>query len=165
MHEFIHFPPGGEPVRPVSKAAQAVLEILTDGLGGPNDIHRRYDNAPGAFMAVTVERVGANLYSVAHYFELNGDLMRDPEVVFWRHPDDGRFFPAEYTQDNIGLHQQLVEFDDAGEPVRYMRRYQASCASFCTTWMANIRRQQGLRKPPRRSTIPPAPATVEGGAA
>lgn len=39
-----------------------------------------------SFMAVTIELVGQNelgkLFSVAHYAEQNGDLMRDPEVVF-----------------------------------------------------------------------------------
>jgi ParB family transcriptional regulator, chromosome partitioning protein len=136
-------------LKPISKDAQAVLELLIEGLGGTADderASRKIDNAPGTYMAVTVERVGAAHYSVAHYHEQNGDLMRDPEVVFWKGPD-GRFYPVEFTQDGLPTpYQRLVEFTD-GEPGAVMARQQRSCATFCATWMANIKEQQGLKRP------------------
>jgi ParB family chromosome partitioning protein len=107
-------------------------------------------------MAVTVERVGARHYSVAHYHEQNGDLMRDPEVVFWQGPDD-RFYPIEFTQDGAPpIYQRLVEFED-GKPARIMERQQKGCAVFCSTWLVNIKRQQKLGKPRGRPPGAPKP--------
>lgn len=127
-------------MKPVSATAQRVLEILIAGL----DTHqsRKIDNSGGTFMAVHVERIGEDLFSVAHYFEQNGDMMADPDIVFWR--DCGRFYPVEYTQHALGIYQRLVTFEN-GRPVRFMSRQQADAASFTTTWMRNIKQQQRLR--------------------
>ena len=67
-------------------SALAVFNHLTDGLdlGG----HRKLDNASGTFMAVCVEKITERHYSIAHYFEQNGDLMADPEMTFFK-SDDG----------------------------------------------------------------------------
>jgi ParB family chromosome partitioning protein len=157
-------------MKAISKEAQSVLELLTEGLGGTADeerASRTIDNAHGTFMAVTVERVGAELYSVAHYYQQNGDRMRDPEVVFWRRPRDGRFCPVEWTHDGIGVgYQRLVEFDDSGKPAGIMVRQQRSCAVFCATWMVNIKKQQKLGRrrgrpggfPHGGVPFPPAPS-------
>lgn len=134
-------------MKAISLGAQAVLELLIDGLEGTNT-HRKIDNAPGTYMAVTVERVGAQRWSVAHYYEQNGDLMRDPEVVFWKGAD-GRYYPCEWTQDGAPgsyAYQLLIEFDDAGRPARVLDRRQRTTATFCATWMANIKAQQDLKK-------------------
>lgn len=127
-------------LKPVSATAQRVLETLIAGL----DVHqsRKIDNSRGTFMAVHVERVGEDFFSIAHYFEQNGDLMADPDIVFWR--DGGRFYPVEYTQHALGIYQRLVTFEN-GRPVRFMTRQQADAATFTTTWMRNIKQQQRLR--------------------
>jgi hypothetical protein len=139
-------------MKPIALGAQAVLELLIDGLEGENT-HRKIDNAAGTYMAVSVERVGARRWSVAHYYEQHGDLMRDPEVVFWQGADD-RFYPCEWTQDGMPgsyAYQLLIEFDDTGKPTRIAAKRQRDCATFCSTWMANIKAQQELKKtkPPR----------------
>ena len=65
--------------------AEAIFRKLTEGLVKVGD-HRKINNAPGSFMAVSIEIIGRSglgpLVSVAHYYEQNGDLMRDPDVVF-----------------------------------------------------------------------------------
>lgn len=127
--------------KPIAKPAQRVLEMLVGGLDAGQS--RKFDNAPGAFMAVHVERLADDFFSVAHYFEQDGDRMADPDVVFWRGPD-GRYYPAEYTQHSLGIYQRLITFE-GGRPVRFMARQQADVATFCTTWMRNIREQQRLR--------------------
>ena len=143
-------------MKAISKEAQSVLELLIEGLEGEHT-SRTFDNAPGTYMAASVERVGARRYSVAHYHEQNGDLMRDPEVVFWKGKDE-RFYPCEWTQDGMAGsagYAALIEFDDAGEPSGVMERQQRSCATFCATWMANLKEQQNLRRP--RGRPPGAP--------
>lgn len=131
-------------MKPISKTAQQTLEILISGLSYGGTSHRKIDNGGAGIMAVSVEIIGPRFVSVAHYYEQNGDLMADPEVVFWHGPD-GRFYPVEYKQDNLGSYQRLVVFDDAGQPVKISPRAQANVASFSTTWFRNIKIQQGLR--------------------
>jgi hypothetical protein len=152
--------------KPISQEAQKVLERLLQGV---DDRHtRKLDNGGECIMAVIVECVGPDRFSVAHYYEQNGDLMADPEVVFWRR--HGRYYPCEYKQDGLGLYQELIEFDpnDYARPVSFRPRAQADCASFCATWMRNIKHQQGglraltdgLRGPARNSEPEPEPPPV-----
>ena len=69
----------------LNEKAEAIFRKLTEGLVKVGD-HRKIDNAPGSFMAVSIEIIGRSglgpLMSVAHYYEQNSDLMRDPDVVF-----------------------------------------------------------------------------------
>ena len=93
-------------MRKVNPAAKRVLDELTKGLESVGD-HRKLDNAAGAFMAVAVEITDATsdgyLYvSVAHYGEQNGDLMRDPEMIFIKAPVSSDYFPSYYRNDYIG---------------------------------------------------------------
>jgi hypothetical protein len=93
-----------------------------------------------------------DLLSVCHYYEQNGDLMRDPEVVFLRrelkNPLSGKsvtyFFPTSFQQDNLGIYQELVRFDDKGKFSGLADTQQNQCTKFCNTWMENIRQQQKL---------------------
>lgn len=138
-------------MRAVSKSAGAVLDLLTEGLDKPGD-SRKIDNASPSFMAVSVERISDRppQFSVAHYYEQNGDLMRDPEMVFW-HAPDGSWYPTYFLQDNVGVEQTSVKFDDIGNVEGYYPKMQADHASFAGTWMRNIKSQQELKAPRRAS--------------
>jgi hypothetical protein len=130
-------------LRHVSRAARSVLETLVEGLDGLG-ASKKVDNAKGAFMAVCVERVEESghgpIFSVAHYFEQNGDLVPDPDVTFLRDAA-GDFYPLTY-QDAL-TYRRCVELDDDGS-VRVNRAQQADLAYFAANWTKNIRQQQGL---------------------
>lgn len=100
-----------------------------------------------SFMAVTIELVGQNelgkLFSVAHYAEQNGDLMRDPEVVFILGNDE-EFYPITIQQDFIGKYQDVLEYDETGKIKGWYPRLQADLASFANFWLKNIKYQQSL---------------------
>ncbi len=100
-----------------------------------------------SFMAVTIELVGQNelgkLFSVAHYAEQNGDLMRDPEVVFILGADE-EFYPVTIQQDFIGKYQDVLEYDETGKIKGWYPRLQADLASFANFWLKNIKYQQSL---------------------
>jgi len=100
-----------------------------------------------SFMAVTIELVGQNelgkLFSVAHYAEQNGDLMRDPEVVFILGNDE-EFYPITIQQDFIGKYQDVLEYDETGKIKGWYPRLQADLASFANFWVKNIKYQQSL---------------------
>lgn len=134
-------------MKPISKKAHTVLETLVSDLdvGG----ERKIDNGGPGIMAVHVLRRSETVYSIAHFYRQNGDMMADPEIDFWR-GKDGKFYPATYRQDGIGLMQYLIEFEN-GEPKGYRAQQQRSCATFVTTWMRNIKEQQGIKPAPAPS--------------
>ena len=131
-------------MKSVNKTAKKVLEILTADLNRPGD-HKRIDNSAGSFMAVSVGQIGwcgdDPVFSIAHYYEQNGDLMRDPEMIFLRR--DGEYYPVYFRQDGLPFDERSVFYDNEGV-IRYYPRLQKDHARFANTWMRNIKDQQGL---------------------
>jgi len=124
-------------MKALNKSSEAVFAQLTAGLGVGSS--RKIDNAPGTYMAVHVERLSDSTYSVAHYFEQGGDMMADPDVVFY--VAGGQTYPIEITQAPVGVYRRYVEFE-GGKPARINARGQADLTSFANTWMRNIQAQQ-----------------------
>ena len=143
----------------LNKAATKIFLELIDGLLTGEG--RKIDHAPGAFMAVSVDfligdRMGPNgarcgsLYAIAHRYEVNGDLVPDPDVEFYVvddmiEPGQKSVYPTAIDHGPMG-YQRHVEFDGAGHPVRFSQRGQADLARFCNLWMKNIAAQQGLHQ-------------------
>ena len=129
----------------INGQAKLVMDKLSRGLDAPGD-NRVINNAPGSFMAVHVEHIGecplGPLFSVAHYYEQQGDLMKDPDMVFIK-GQDGQYYPIEFQQDNLGLYQCAVQWDD-GQIKGVNLKLQRDLARFACQWMRNIREQQGL---------------------
>jgi len=102
-------------------------------------------------MPVCVERLSAATYSVAHYYEQNGDLVPDPDVVFWKAPS-GDYYPMSIQHGAMGFRQQAMQLDHLEKPASFKPRAQRDIATFVTTWMRNIQQQQGLspKKPPEQ---------------
>jgi hypothetical protein len=69
---------------PMNLMQQTVLDILRQhgldkSFNTATEFHLRLENSP--YMPLVIERQG-NVISVAHYGELNGDAIRDPELTF-----------------------------------------------------------------------------------
>lgn len=107
-------------------AAAGALDKLSAALEAGDEFYLKVQ-VPG-YMPLVIEVLGATReVSVAHYFQQNGDAMRDPEYVFETH----KWRPIEVTMDPIGFYHR--------SPKGY---YLAGGASeFCTMWAQNIRRQ------------------------
>lgn len=130
----------------ISKHAAKVLDKLTQGLTAIGD-NKTIDNSAGTFMAVHVGVIGMvygdqPLVRIAHYYEQNGDLMADPEMVFWR-GCDGNYYPTYFVNDGTGYEKESVIFED-GQPKRFWPAVQKDQAWFANTWLKNIKLQQGL---------------------
>lgn len=132
-------------MRAINKKAQKIMDRLTNGIIGENS-HTRIDNnkPDSAFMPVVVEWVGdcklGDVFSIAHYFEQNGDLMADPEMTFLK-GSDGRYYPMSYKLDSLGVYREGIVWED-GEPRYISTREQREEAIFAGTWMQNIKWQQ-----------------------
>lgn len=127
-------------MKPISKAAQKFLDTLVAGLEPGSS--KKIDNAPGEYMALCVERLTEDRFSLAHYFEQNGDLVPDPDMELWRAPN-GRVYPVNITQ-SFGGFRRVLTFGDDGKPASFSPRGQRELASFAALWFRNIKLQQRL---------------------
>jgi len=103
-------------------------------------------------MAVSIDHLGVShwgsLYAVAHRYEVNGDLVPDPDVEFYVVDDPAApagmaIYPTAIDHGLLGYHRH-AHFDSQGRTIRVSRRRQASLATFCDGWMKNIASQQRL---------------------
>ena len=91
---------------------------------------------------LSVENVGCNMISVAHFFLQNGDVMYDPEMVFLLY--NGGWVPYSITQAPMGGYREVIVLDDAGNPSRYSQRGMNELWRFAGMWARNIAEQGWL---------------------
>ena len=122
----------------------AVMDTLTAGMTVGS--YKKIDNTEGTFMALHVECIGecnlGHVFSLAHYYEQHGDLMRDPEMLFIQ-AEDGGYYPVEIWQDAVNSHSVGVLIED-GKAVSIDETEQADMTMFAEVWLKNIWEQQGL---------------------
>lgn len=107
--------------------------------------HVRIDNSENTFMPLVAERLHAgnvmylqgSVYSFAHYYEQNGDLIADPDMTFFVCDQTRKVYPLTY--------QDSRQYDEG----IYMRGEKWFCArvqhhltTFANHWMNNIYYQQ-----------------------
>ena len=133
-------------MKAINKTAKKVMDHLIEGVDIDADDSKKIDNTKGVFMVVHIECVGkcnlGQIYSVAHYYEQNGDLMRDPDMQFIK-GGDGEYYPISFWQDAPTIRDEPVKWVD-GDIVSYNEKRQAGLVTFANTWMKNIKEQQGL---------------------
>ena len=87
-------------------------------------------------MPVTVECVRPMaqgvLYSLTHYWELNGDLMRDPDLEFFAGYNEYalQLYPVYFRQDAPYFEQQAVEYEPEGHITGFYPEIQHDLFSF-----------------------------------
>jgi hypothetical protein len=120
------------------------IQKIIDTRGGMETLKRHSIRlqVPG-FMRLVIEHVGTGprggeLVSVAHYGEQNGDLMRDPEIVF--EVAAGQWHPVSIQQDYLGSYREAVFVGDDDRV--YVRPAEArDIQAFARIWDRNIRVQ------------------------
>ena len=130
----------------ISKTASTILDKIIAAGNGEDAF--TIDNAAGAFMPlhfeelppITVPNLGfCSVYSLAHYYEQNGDMMRDPEMCVLE-TLAGQRIPYYYRLDSMGVETYSVCLEKGGfYPVKYGELIQ-----FFNMWMSNIQQQQEL---------------------
>lgn len=113
------------------------------------------------YMPLTIEKIGwniqtqegkANQYSLCHYYNQNGDMMRDPEMGFL--VIDNRtalneyklisIYPQFYQQDNEAIYEESISIT-SGKVSNYIKTWQDAHCAFANLWLQNIQ-QQGFIK-------------------
>lgn len=100
------------------------------------------------FMPLVIERIALNEVSVCHYYKQSGDIMRDPEVVFFTGYE--QWVPITFEQ-SPGIYQVVATTNDDNKTIEKVApRQQADLARFCRMWALNLKHQgwleHGLRK-------------------
>ena len=83
------------------------------------------------FMTLSLDKIGSNSVAMAHYYEQNGDLMVDPEIVFDIDSKNKTLTAVSYQQDGMGIYKTYEQDSDE----------QDNCNSFVDTWFNNISTQ------------------------
>lgn len=113
---------------------------------GPREGPKPPDSQPG-YMDLCIEALGYNdhegrpVYSVAHYGEQNGDLMRDPDVTMGVDRETGTVEPLTYQNDYIGRYWEVYKDFVDGKPTKYYPAMKKDLAAMVTAWAKNIKAQ------------------------
>jgi hypothetical protein len=137
------------------KTYQHFATVLTGLLGADTAVRL---TVPG-FMPLSVEDIGQSgdgnrLISICHYGEQNGDLMRDPDMVFEIHAwaDAPAAEPLSFRNDYMGLLQEVYRYDDAGRKTHVNAKLKQELKSFAKTWFSNLK-QQGFLSEAKREIL------------
>jgi hypothetical protein len=97
------------------------------------------------YMPLSIEFIGYGprdlpIVSVMHFYEQNGDLMRDPDMEF-EVDDEGGWHPIAYRQDSIALVQVAIFVDDRTGKVMVRPKLVRDLRRFAATWSKNLDEQ------------------------
>lgn len=84
------------------------------------------------FMDLNIEIIDDNRYAMSHNYELNGDLMADPDVEFTVDKDNRLLYPESYQQDNLQFYQRVDKDPVAAHQLN----------EFMDEWLNNIQENQ-----------------------
>lgn len=141
-------------MKQLNREHTATFRSLAEGVG-----YRKI--ASEGYIDLTIEMVGRQAfggfsamdYSFCHYSELNGDLMRDPEMCFYvivDEDDEWHVYPHYYRNDYaFGYESECMAFRDGRALVD--RKRQNDLEDFAQTWMRNLREQGFVKAAPNQS--------------
>lgn len=100
------------------------------------------------YMPLLVEEIGVTqeghrLVSLCQYGEQNGDLMRDPDLVFMITdlPDGTAAEPVSYRNDYLGIVQEVYRYDEAGQRTHVLPALKQDLQEFVRAWFDTLRDQ------------------------
>lgn len=79
------------------------LENIASPILGDDVYYMKYKAAHA--MDFNVEKIGDNRIAMSHYYELNGDLMADPDVEIFVDKENKLLIPQTYQMDSLGIYQ------------------------------------------------------------
>lgn len=132
-----------------SRKMQKLIERMAKARNADlTQVETHFKVKSSSFMDLAVEVISKNQISVTHYYEQNGDLCQDPEIVFLV-GCDGEWYAVEWTTPQIsfagrimGGYRRYIEIDaENGTWVRGDLRGQRDLAIFANKWADNLKRQ------------------------
>jgi very-short-patch-repair endonuclease len=120
---------------------QEVVTHLFDKHGrnaAESDFYVRFPRRD-CFLPLTIEKHDRSI-SVAHHYEMNGDIVYDPEIEF-AIIEDSAGYPAwtPLAMQTVWSYRDCAELDDAGDVSVYAPEVQQDIANYAEHWARNIR--------------------------
>ena len=143
-----------------SKIFRDILNVTKDG-------YLKLNNGGAAIMPAIFEKINSNVFlgqtpgdvwSVAHYFEQNGDLCKDPVMTFW--VSDLMIIALSFEMNGTILERYEVSVSIEDQKLKgYKPKMQKDHTTFANQWFKNIFDQQlrGKKIEPQK----PEPVTTE----
>jgi len=114
------------------------------------------------YMPLTIENMGGNFptvwgngqfYSLCHYYELNGDLMQDPEMCFLvvdrrespHNYQAAQVVPCSFQNATLGIYEESISFMSASVSL-YLPKMHEQHLQFAKIWLDNIFNQGFLSR-------------------
>lgn len=126
------------------KTYQHFATVLADLLGNDTAVRLTVTG----YMPLSIEHIGQStegnrLIAISHTGEQNGDLMRDPEMVFEIHTytSSGMAEPLSFRNDYMGIMQEIYRYDDDGKKTHVNAKLKQDLKSFAKTWFQNLKDQ------------------------
>ncbi|MCP4539442.1 MAG: hypothetical protein GY832_20080 [Chloroflexi bacterium] len=94
------------------------------------------------YQPLVIERVDSDRVAISHFFIQNGDVMRDPEIVFSYDPSqpvDFQFWPVEITQHPVGVYRRKFFERDGRKMVD--TSFHSSVSPLVKIWAKNLKFQ------------------------
>ncbi len=126
------------------KLYQAFAMDLTQLLNGVRAVRITVpDYMPLSVEEFGVSQDGHRLVSLCQYGEQNGDLMRDPDIVFRFHnvPGGAVVEPVSFRNDDLGIVQDVYRYDEAGRRTHVLPTLKQDLTEFAERWFANLKDQ------------------------
>lgn len=140
---------------------RTVAQILEEAGALHPSFHIHIDNPP--WMPLDIEEIGIRRpcgirsISVAHYGRMNGDTMRDPEMLFEMELRGGLYVlsPYYWRNDYVGV-EQYSSFRDREGNLVFFAGLKFRHEEFAAEWDANLRSQRFLEafRRTRKPTLP-----------
>jgi len=112
------------------------------------------------FMPLSVEEIGTSgdglrLVAISHTAVQNGDLMRDPEMVFEFHgsKNSRAAEPISFRSDFVAIHQEVHAYDEGGHRTGVRPKLKNELRSFARTWFRNLKEQGFLEGDAEREVL------------
>ena len=145
---------------------QEFAKYLDQLLGGVHAVRI----AVSGYMPLSVEEIGSSgdgyrLVSLCHYGEQNGDLMRDPDIVFLFHnlPDGMAAEPVSFRNDYLGIVQDVYRYDEVGRRTHLLLTLKQDLTEFAESWFANLKDQGFFASTAVREILSPSfPRSLDG---
>lgn len=107
------------------------------------EAHLRLEIPDSAFMPLVIEVIGDRQISVAHYYKQNGDLIADPDVLFYTSGDQRQYWIPLYIQQPLGFAEYCTLEPKPDGSMAIMTRSKKGLddlARFCDNdWASNIK--------------------------
>lgn len=135
-----------------SKQMQTVIEALATKYGIDLSAQDAYAKlALPHYLPLVIRNDGLHRVSVYHAFVENGDVVPDPQIIFWITATG--WYPIEVTQ-IMGGHRSYARMNAEGTQVLWCnQRAQADLADFAQLWAENIQAQGWLAR--AQQVVPP----------